>query len=280
MLSFLVYLVYTQTHSFLKSLEAIVRGKATTIAVTRPLVDALQVQFYRTPDSQELACGRVMYLANHRSWADFMVDSVLTNGGSYLARYGVFFGVPMSCFYGWVSGSVFFFHRQKGIDRDAFARFIETSWNYRPATGLIVYPEGTRNLKQVSLPLKKGALEAAYKLKVPIQVIITTNKENMINERSLSVQTHTKMVVFYSRVIHPKDFDTLQAWFAAIQELWDESWKKCHECTEPQPFEGQSLDLITKAKSEPAVRHRVLIARAVLLLAAAILAERALRRLR
>ena len=47
---------------------------------------------------------RIMYLANHRSWADFAVDSVLTNGGSYLARYGIIFGVPMSGLWGWISG--------------------------------------------------------------------------------------------------------------------------------------------------------------------------------
>jgi len=46
-----------------------------------------------------------MCLANHRSWADFVIDSVLTNGGSYLARWAVVLGIPMSCLYGWLSGT-------------------------------------------------------------------------------------------------------------------------------------------------------------------------------
>jgi len=154
-----------------------------------------------------------MCLANHRSWADFVIDSVLTNGGSYLARWAVVLGIPMSCLYGWLSGtetgrdnacvappqrpnyaqsvfalscsvgSVIFFRRRRGLDRGAFRDFLKRNWDHRPHKPLIVYPEGSRNLTDASLKLKTGALQAAYELGVPIQVVITANKEQVRHVR-------------------------------------------------------------------------------------------------
>ena len=43
--------------------------------------------------------------------------------------------------------------------------------------GMIVYPEGTRNLTDKPLPLKKGIIYYAYERNHPVQVIITKNKE-------------------------------------------------------------------------------------------------------
>ena len=72
-----------------------------------------------------------------------------------------------------------FFRRKRGVDRAAFTRFIRDSWAYRPTKPLIVYPEGTRNKRSVSRPLKTGAIQAAFDLNVPVQVLITTNKEHV-----------------------------------------------------------------------------------------------------
>jgi len=87
-----------------------------------------------------------------------------------------------------------------------------------------VYPEGTRNLSDVSLPLKKGAMEVAYKLKVPVQVIITTNKDRMVNEKNLTVEYGVKMVVYYSKTIDPNDYENVQAWYTAIQVRFMQTW--------------------------------------------------------
>lgn len=40
-----------------------------------------------------------------------------------------------------------------------------------------MYPEGTRSVEPLGLPLKPGGLVAAQKLGWPVQIVITTNKE-------------------------------------------------------------------------------------------------------
>ena len=72
-----------------------------------------------------------------------------------------------------------FFQRRSGTSRAAFVRFVHDNWAYRPHKPLIVYPEGTRNLTERALPLKTGGIQAAYELSVPVQIIITRNKEQV-----------------------------------------------------------------------------------------------------
>jgi 1-acyl-sn-glycerol-3-phosphate acyltransferase len=116
--------------------------------VTRHLCDVLGVRFYRAKLSEEMAISsserRVIYLCNHRSWADFFMDQAICGGASYLARYMVVIGTPVSSLFAWMSSSTWFFNRKRGLDRQAFFRFMEASWDKRPDFGMIAYPEGTR----------------------------------------------------------------------------------------------------------------------------------------
>ena len=72
-----------------------------------------------------------MFFANHRSWADFFMDGMITGGSSDLSRYGVIAGVPGPCLDGYVFSFVWFFHRKRGIDRNWFTRFFEKKWEKR-----------------------------------------------------------------------------------------------------------------------------------------------------
>ena len=46
----------------------------------------------------------------------------------------------------------------------------------RPKDGVLVYPEGHRYTGKGTLPLKTGALESAYNLNVPCQIVLSLNK--------------------------------------------------------------------------------------------------------
>ena len=51
----------------------------------------------------------------------------------------------------------------------------------------MLYPEGTRNTSNKSKPLKFGIIKLGYEQNVPFQIIIVSNKENVINEKKLKI---------------------------------------------------------------------------------------------
>lgn len=53
--------------------------------------------------SETIEKGPIIYFCNHRSWADFFLDSALVGGASYLARYAVIVAVPMPSLIGFLS---------------------------------------------------------------------------------------------------------------------------------------------------------------------------------
>ncbi len=90
----------------------------------------------------------------------------------------------------------------------------------------MVYPEGTRNLKPQSLPLKRGMLRYAYTERTPVQVVITTNKENILSEKMRKATFGVTCVVGYSDVVRPADHGDFESFFEAVQATWEAQWEK------------------------------------------------------
>lgn len=188
------------------------------------------VTFLRRPSSPKLEDG-CLYLCNHRSWADFFIDQTLCGGAAYLSRKMVMLGTPMSSFWAWLSNSTWFFTRKKGLDREKFFEWIESKWQTRPEFGLIAYPEGTRNHDNQALPLKSGVLQYAYNYKRKVQVLITTNKEKVVNEKKLSIHYGVACVVEASEVIHPTEFDSFELFKKAIKKKFTDTWEKAYSAS-------------------------------------------------
>ena len=103
-----------------------------------------------------------------------------------------------------------------------WTEYFRNHWaNVRPGAPVIVYPEGTRNQKMESLPLKMGCLKVAHTLGVPVQVVITTEKEKIFNEKAGSVALGVRCVVSVSPALKPKDFASLEDFIAAVQAAWE-----------------------------------------------------------
>ena len=182
----------------------------------------------------------MVYLCNHRSWADFFIDQVVTGGSSYLARLMVWIGTPVSSLYAWLSHSTWFFNRKRGIDRAAFAKFMDTEWARRPTFGMIAYPEGTRNQDKDPLPLKTGVLQFAFEYKRPVQCVITAGKESVCNEKKLTARLGQTVVTECSAVIDPTTFDTQDKFVAEVRKAFAETWKlaygaKSEDCVAYEP---------------------------------------------
>jgi 1-acyl-sn-glycerol-3-phosphate acyltransferase len=175
---------------------------------------------------------RVIYLCNHRSWADFFVDQAICGGASYLARLMVWVGTPVSSLYAWMSHSTWFFKRQRGIDRNAFAKFMEDEWTKRPTYGMVAYPEGTRNQAGEPLPLKTGVLQYAFEYKHPVQCVVTAGKEQVCNEKRLTMKRNRAVVTSCSELIDPTKFETMEAFVTKVRESFADTWKSAYTTKE------------------------------------------------
>jgi hypothetical protein len=64
----------------------------------------------------------------------------------------------------------------------------------------MVYPEGHRSAKNESLPLKRGMLHYAHSRGVPVQIIMSAGKEDVLNEKTGTAGFGKAMITSYSRV--------------------------------------------------------------------------------
>jgi len=174
----------------------------------------------------------VIYLCNHRSWADFFVDQAICGGASYLSRMMVWVGTPLSSLYAWMAHSTWFFNRHRGIDRVAFSKFMEDQWSKRQTFGMIAYPEGTRNQTQSPLTLKTGVLQFAYEYKHVVQCVITRGKEEVCNEKKLTIRKNQSLITSCSEPIDPTKFETFEAFVASVRKIFTDTWNDAYSTKE------------------------------------------------
>jgi 1-acyl-sn-glycerol-3-phosphate acyltransferase len=146
-----------------------------------------------------------------------------------LARLMVWVGTPVSSLYAWMSHSTWFFNRKRGIDRVAFAKFMEDEWVKRPTFGMIAYPEGTRNQTDAPLALKTGVLQFAFEYKHPVQCVITVGKERVCNEKILDVSMNQALTTSCSELIDPKDFESLDEFVVKVRATFADTWNQAYQ---------------------------------------------------
>ncbi|KAL4450197.1 hypothetical protein ABPG77_010866 [Micractinium sp. CCAP 211/92] len=175
--------------------------------------------------STDLYRGKCVYLFNHRSWGDFIVDQYVTEGRSlFMSRLAVLLVFPTFMGALKVLRSVITFKRGSIADKEKFNRWIDEQRAASPQTGLSVYPEGHRSLQDVSLPLKRGMLYYAHSRKLPVQVVIGANKEAIISEKHCTARFNQTAVVGYSEPIVTADYPDFESFWAKVQETWDAQW--------------------------------------------------------
>lgn len=116
------------------------------------------------------------------------------------------------------------FNRGKVRDKDAFNAWIDSRVRRSPQAGLFVFPEGHRSTRAESLPLKRGMLRYAYDRRMPVQIVMSSNKEAVLSEKSARVSFGATVVTSYSPVLQPSDHETFDSFVAAVQSAWDGEW--------------------------------------------------------
>jgi len=173
----------------------------------------------------------VMFLSNHRSWGDFVVDCTLLGSPSFISRTLVALGIPFTAAYGFLRGWIWFFQRGKkraGGTVEWTARFWAESHDMYSGKGVVMYPEGTRSLSPEGLPLKPGGLVSVHRLGWPVQIVITTNKEFVMAEKVCVVGCGTKCVSSVSAPVYPSQQENPDEFIQRVQEVWNATWKDAY----------------------------------------------------
>jgi len=178
--------------------------------------------------------GPVLYLCNHRSWADFFTDVYLTEGNSALmSRWMVYFVFPIFMTAVIVLRGIVLFKRGTIADKQAFNKWLDGVLASSPVPGLLVYPEGHRSTKATSLPLKRGMLYYAHSRHMLVQVIISTNKEAVMGEKRRSVRFGATVVTAFSEVI-PTEGVSFEDFYTRLQAAWDKTWEEAYSADAAQ----------------------------------------------
>ena len=175
--------------------------------------------------------NKVVYLMNHRSEADFFIDHQLTNcTGSTISRLFVGIAAPLLGLCTTVCNIVWFFNREGVKDKVKFFKWINKKHKKNFMPGLIVYPEGTRCSGDQINPLKIGFIKYAYDYDLPIQIIITKNKENVVSGKTCTANRNVKLYSLYSKIYYPdkKKFESDQVFFNFIKNEWAKLWKEVY----------------------------------------------------
>ena len=183
-------------------------------------------KLYRVSQDKVSHSKHIIYFSNHRSWADFIIDNIVTEYCSkFISRIEVAYILPL---YVYTIGdllldAMIFFKRGKTSISDFEKLIKHNQLDNTSGNDILVYPEGTRRSGlDYACDLKKGLIYYAYKENCPIQFIISKNKEKFLNEKRLTAEKNVNVFVHYSGVYYPDvtKYRSMQEFYDFINAEW------------------------------------------------------------
>jgi 1-acyl-sn-glycerol-3-phosphate acyltransferase len=202
--------------------------------LTQPWVEHLLMQFFGISLLQhhqftsKISPETRLIASNHRTFADFFIDSSLAGYVTHLSRWMVALVLPMTALYAFFTGRVLFFWRGHTKRIDLQKQILTHQKNHPFPT--IFYPEQHRSIAKESLPLRHGVLKICYENNMPIQIMITSNKEKIFNEKTGDIGWNIRCHFGITEPLIPKNFSEYQLFFEAFEQQWLDLW---HKVTQP-----------------------------------------------
>jgi len=167
----------------------------------------------------------VMYLSNHRSWADFFIDVYLLAGQAMImSRRAVFFAFPIFMSAVVFLKGVLLFNRTNVKDKTKFNEWIDEEFERSPLNGILVYPEGHRNTSKELLPLRRGMLHYAHSRKMLVQLVTAAGKEEVLSEKDMKARFGRTVVAAFSPAIDSAEYEDVRAFIKDVEERFREQW--------------------------------------------------------
>ena len=232
-MEFIKFLNYFLIAPVLATKEHYEKGRVQTpfYYFNKMLVEALEIRFQEDDLSQKKLEGKVIYLFNHRSWADFFVHSRLCGGEtSYLARSALayLFTLNLANLF---TKRLWLFDRKKKRSFSSFNEWLDLNFEVSKKYGggdLIVYPEGHRNLKDTPLELKTGLLKYAFSRKIPMQVVICKGCDDIFNEKKMLVRKGRVLTYSFEEVFDPGLYENEGKFIEDIRESFNTSFARLY----------------------------------------------------
>jgi len=210
----------------------------------------------------------IIYFANHRTFADFCIDSIVVNHhGTFISRYLLVIAIPVTIIFKLVIGYLDFFNRKKGkTDICAFENMLKRIQD--TDRNIIIYPEGTRRHGyDYACDLKKGSIYYSYKNDSPIQFVITHGKDDICNEKKMIAMPNVNAFVYYSKV-YDQDYEkykSMEEWYQYINSEWktffNTIYSKEHKTEDAFEKMDPSIVIDDNGKRRPMNKKKIYIAR-------------------
>lgn len=169
---------------------------------------------------------RGVLLMNHRSWGDFVVDPYQ----GHCAVVARFAAVAVTCFAG-VLGRLC--SRVIMIERGKTSR-AQLLDMCRSHDRYLIFPEGTRRAGTPGsdLPVALagvGGLKNIWESRRDALVVITANKERIVNERNGRASYNTTLYRARAAApVRPSEHATFEEFHAALEATWRETWARAY----------------------------------------------------
>jgi 1-acyl-sn-glycerol-3-phosphate acyltransferase len=193
--------------------------------ITNKMIDFLGVNIHSI--SEQKRVNSAFFLANHRSWGDFFIDPILSES-TVISRHAATMSVLPGAIIGMFAGRFISINRKK--TRSEIFGLIENhiKQNRYYSKRILFFPEGTRkshakldSLEETEEILKPGLLKSIYEFKkMPVQLQITKNKENVFNERTLKAWYGVTVYTSFSEPIYPEDYQTFEDFYKHVCLIW------------------------------------------------------------
>ena len=177
-------------------------------------------------DTKRIETGFI--IANHRSFCDFFLDPLISNG-SIVSRHMATIAVLPGAILAMLDGRYISISRNQSRN-EIFERILD--YMKRNPRSVIFFPEGTRrkhaqlqSIEQTKEFIKPGLLKSIYEYKkYPVQLQLTNNKEYTLDEKNLLINFGVTATVFLSKPIYPEDYNSFDDFFDEICKQWFENW--------------------------------------------------------
>lgn len=210
----------------------------------------------------------IIYFINHRTFADFSIDSVVVhNTGCYVSRYLMALVIPGGYILNFISKHIEYFNRKQGkTDINKFENMLKRIQD--TGRNIIIYPEGTRRYGyDYACDLKKGSIYYSYKNDSPIQFVITHGKDDIFNEKKIITIPNINAFVYYSKVYN-QDYETyksMEEWYQHINSEWktffNTIYTKKHKIEDAFEKIDPSIVFDDNGKCRPINKKKLYIAR-------------------
>jgi hypothetical protein len=226
------YLVYVQILPFFIIITKPFHSVDFQRFMTYCMCNVLQVKQRISSDAQLIEQGYI--LANHRSWTDFVFDTMISRG-TIIGRREAFWAMGFSACLGYLDKRIISFTRGAETRQELFSR-IRQHMDITKYKRILFFPEGTRlkytqlrSADDVKTYLKYGMLKCIYEDKqFPVQLQISNNKELVLDEKRMHIQYGMPINTHRSKPIYPNDYATEQLFYDEIAAVWYECWKITH----------------------------------------------------